>query len=125
MTMCGVGWSTAPVAEMPKTLRFRFTQWLNSVDNQVSMYQASSLIPTTFEALEHPDIANEEWASTFVGELKNKYQYVAKISNWLELDKAMSDEFSLLATGSQSVEETLDNAEKAVNALLAEAEFYG
>jgi ABC-type glycerol-3-phosphate transport system substrate-binding protein len=104
---------------------FRFTQWLNSVDNQVSMYKASSLIPTTFEALEHPDIAQEEWASTFVAQLEHKFQYVAKISNWLELDKAMSDEFSLLATGAQSAAETLANAEEAVNALLAEAEFYG
>ena len=108
-----------------KEAAFKFTQWLNSVENQVSMYKASSLIPTTKEALEHPEIAEEEWARTFVAEIANKYQYVAKISNWQEVDKSISDEFSLLATGDLSVEETLTNAEDAVNKLLEEAAFFG
>jgi len=108
-----------------KEASFKFTQWLNSVENQVSMYKASSLQPTTYEALEHPDIKGEEWAKTFLEELEFKLQYVAKISNWLEVDKAISDEFSLLATGEQSVYDTLSRAEAAVNKLLEEAEIFG
>jgi len=108
-----------------KEASFKFTQWLNSVENQVSMYKASSLQPTTYEALEHPDIEAEAWAKTFLEELEFKFQYVAKISNWLEVDKAMSDEFSLLATGEQSVADTLSKAEEAVNKLLEEAEIFG
>jgi multiple sugar transport system substrate-binding protein len=108
-----------------KEASFKFTQWLNSVDNQVSMYKASSLQPTTYEALEHADIKGEAWAKVFLEELEFKFQYVAKISNWLEVDKAMSDEFSLLATGEQSVADTLSKAETAVNKLLEEAEIFG
>jgi len=104
---------------------FKFTQWLNSVENQVSMYKASSLQPTTYEALEPPEIKGEEWAKTFVEALEFKFQYVAKISNWLEVDKAISDEFSLLATGEQSIADTLSRTEEAVNKLLEETEFFG
>lgn len=112
-------------SDTAKEASFKFTQWLNSVDNQVSMYKASSLQPTTFEALEHADIKGEEWAKVFLAELEFKFQYVAKISNWLEVDKAISDEFSLLATGEQSVADTLSKAETAVNKLLEEAEIFG
>jgi len=107
-----------------KEASFKFTQWMNNVDNQVSMYKASSLQPTTYEALEHPDIKGEEWAKVFLEELEFKFQYVAKISNWLEVDKAISDEFSLLATGEQSVADTLSKAEAAVNKLLEEAQIF-
>lgn len=108
-----------------KGASFEFTQWLNNMENQVSMYKASSLQPTTYEALEHSDIKGEEWAKTFLEALEFKFQYVAKISNWLQVDKAISDEFSLLATGEQSVADTLSKAEDAVNTLLEEAEIFG
>lgn len=104
---------------------FKFTQWLNSVENQVSMYKASYLIPTTKESLDHPEIAGDEWARFYVAELEYKKPYFAKISNWQEVEKAMGDEFSLLAVGDQSIEMTLDRAEEAVDKLLEESEIYG
>jgi ABC-type glycerol-3-phosphate transport system substrate-binding protein len=124
---CDYVWNwlvNSAASDSVKEASFKFTQWLNSAENQVSMYKASSLQPTTFEALEHPDIEGEAWAKTFLEGLEFKFQYVAKISNWLEVDKAMSDEFSLLATGEQSVADTLSKAETAVNKLLEEAEVF-
>ena len=103
---------------------WKFSRWLNSTENQVSMVKASALIPTTKAAIEHPDVLKDEWVKVFTEQLANKVQYVSKISNWAEVDKAISDEFALLGTGAQSIDDTLKKAEANVNKLLKESEVY-
>lgn len=112
------------VDEKYKEESWKFTKWLNSTENQVSMVKASALIPTTKAAIDHPDVLKDEWVKVYTEQLQFKFQYVSKISNWAEVDKAISDEFALLGTGAQSIDDTLKKAETNVNKLLKESEIY-
>jgi ABC-type glycerol-3-phosphate transport system substrate-binding protein len=107
-----------------KDASFTFIRWLTEVDNQVSMVKASYLIPTTMEARSHPDVVADEWVKTFVEQLDFKMMYPAKISNWAQVQKAVEDEFGLLAIGDQSINDTLNRAAEAVNEMLEESELW-
>ncbi|MBI2938911.1 MAG: extracellular solute-binding protein [Chloroflexi bacterium] len=107
-----------------KEAGWTFLGWLNNVANQVSMVKASALIPTTKASLEHPDVANDPWVKTFVGELAYKTEYAGRISNWVQVEKVVNDELALLATKVQSVNDTLKKIETEGNKLLKESKVF-
>jgi multiple sugar transport system substrate-binding protein len=114
----------AKIDDARKDASWKFSQWLTGTENQVTMVKASSLLPTTKESREHPEVLKDEWLKVHVENLSNKETWAAKISNWPQVQKAIGDEFALAATGSQSMDDALKKGEAAVNLLLKEAEVY-
>ncbi len=99
---------------------WRFLEYISNDDNYLDMATDIGFISFRNAHYEDPRYAGDEWIKAYGEALELADIYYAKVSGWEKIDVAIGQELERLAVGELTPEQLLANAEKRVNAILAE-----
>lgn len=103
-----------------KEWAWKFLQYISNDDNYLDMAMDIGFISFRKAHYEDPRYVSDEWIKTYGEALEKADIYYAKVPGWEKIDTAIGQELERLVVAEVTPEEMLANAEKRVNAILAE-----
>lgn len=98
---------------------WKFNMYISNDKNYLDLCKEIGFISFRKANLEDQQYVSDPWIKAFGNALNNAEIYYDKIPNWEKVDVAIGEELERMNVGEQTPEQTLANAEKKVNEILA------